>query len=76
MPYLTLLGTVSAGWLLARLALAAQTRIAADGENAAVLKAKLVTARFFAEQFLPLAQGYLQAALGGATVLDFDPEQF
>jgi hypothetical protein len=62
-PYLTLLGTVCAGWLMARLAVAEQSK-------------KLVTARFFAEHFLSLAPGYLQGVLSGATVLDFDLEQF
>jgi 3-(methylthio)propanoyl-CoA dehydrogenase len=73
-PYLTLLGTVSAGWLMASLALAADTRLAGNPENTAVFKAKLVTARFFSEHFLPLAPGYLQGVLGGATVVDFAPE--
>jgi 3-(methylthio)propanoyl-CoA dehydrogenase len=68
-PYLTLLGTASAGWLMARLALAAQ-RDQADAQS------KIATARFFAEHFLSLAPGYLAGVRGGATVLDFDPDQF
>jgi len=75
-PYLTLLGTVSAGWLMARQAVAADGRLAADAENAAFLAAKLVTARFYAEHFLALAPGYVPGVIGGSTVLGFDPSQF
>ena len=72
MPYLTLLGTVSGGWLMARAALAAEGRRAADGEDTAFLAAKLTTARFYAEHFLALAPGYVPGVVGGGTVLDFD----
>ena len=75
-PYLTLLGTVSAGWLMARQAVAAEARLAANAENAAFLAAKLVTARFYAEHFLALAPGYVPGVMGGSTVLGFDPSQF
>jgi alkylation response protein AidB-like acyl-CoA dehydrogenase len=75
-PYLTLLGTVAAGWLMGRQALAAERRRAANGEDAAFLSAKLLTARFYTEHFLALAPGYLPGVTGGATVLDFDPRQF
>ena len=67
-PYLALLGTVTAGWLMAKQALAA------PGEASAA-RAKRTTARFFAEHFLSMAPGHLEAACAGATVLDFDPEQ-
>jgi 3-(methylthio)propanoyl-CoA dehydrogenase len=75
-PYLALLGTVTAGWLMARQAVAADGRLAADAENAAFLAAKLVTARFYAEHFLALAPGYVPGVIGGSTVLGFDPSQF
>jgi alkylation response protein AidB-like acyl-CoA dehydrogenase len=75
-PYLTLLGTVSAGWLMARQAVAAERRLVANAENAAFLAAKLVTARFYAEHFLALAPGYLPGVIGGSTVLGFDLSQF
>jgi len=67
-PYLALFGTVTGGWLMARLALAAHKR---GGDFAA---AKLATARFYAEHFLARAPTYLPAITGGATVVDFDPE--
>jgi 3-(methylthio)propanoyl-CoA dehydrogenase len=75
-PYLTLLGTVSAGWLMAREALAAESRLAANGQHTAFLTAKLVTARFYAGHFLALAPGYLPGIIGADTVLDFDLHQF
>jgi len=75
-PYLTLLGTVSVGWLMAREALAAESRLAANGQHTAFLTAKLVTARFYAGHFLALAPGYLAAISGADTVLDFDIHQF
>src|SRR4051794_896551 len=67
-PYLQLFGTVAAGWLMARLALAARER---GGSFAA---AKLATTRFYAEHFLARAPAYLPAITGGATVIGFDPD--
>jgi hypothetical protein len=75
-PYLALLGTVAAGWLLARQALAAQHRQATNRADAVFDAAKLQTARFFAEHFMALAPGYLPGITGTATVLNFDPRQF
>jgi hypothetical protein len=74
-PYLTLLGTVSAGWLMAREALAADDRLATDRQDTTFLRAKLVTARFYAEHFVALAPGYLPGITGGGTVLDCDAAQ-
>ena len=74
MPYLELLGTVCAGWLTAR-SLAAERRNTEDSGDTAFLAAKRVTARFYAAHFLALAPGYLPGAVGGGTVLDFDPDQ-
>ena len=75
-PYLQLFGTVCAGWLTARLALAADRRFAKKAGDAAFLSAKRLTARFYAEHFLALAPGYLPGIVGGGTVLDFDQDQF
>jgi 3-(methylsulfanyl)propanoyl-CoA dehydrogenase len=74
-PYLQLLGTVCAGWLMARMALAAIHRSTATGGDTTRVAAKRRTARFYAEHFLALAPGYLPGVLGGRTVLDFDPDQ-
>ena len=76
-PFLRLAGTALGGWLLARSALVAQTRLAQRDGDPAFLEAKLVTARFYTEVILPpaLAQlGPLKAA--GRTVFALPEEQF
>jgi alkylation response protein AidB-like acyl-CoA dehydrogenase len=76
-PFLRLAGTALGGWLLARSALVAQTRLGQRDGDPAFLEAKLVTARFYAEVILPpaLAQlGPLKAA--GRTVFVLADEQF
>jgi alkylation response protein AidB-like acyl-CoA dehydrogenase len=75
-PYLEQFGIVCAGWLIARQALAASRRLTVNIGDAAFLAAKIGTARFFAEHFLERAEGCSAGALGGATVLGFDPDQF
>ncbi|MGH7114103.1 MAG: acyl-CoA dehydrogenase [Stellaceae bacterium] len=74
-PFLEMLGTVCAGWLMARQALTAAERITAGIGDIAFLHAKIGSARFFAAHFLARAEGCLGGILGGATVLAFDPEQ-
>jgi alkylation response protein AidB-like acyl-CoA dehydrogenase len=76
-PYLTLFGTVTGGWLLAKAALAAQRRLAAgpDGD-AAFLEAKRTVARFYAENILPQSRGLAAAIIeGGDSVLALPEEQ-
>jgi alkylation response protein AidB-like acyl-CoA dehydrogenase len=76
-PFLRLAGTALGGWLLARSALVAQTRLSQRDGDPAFLEAKVVTARFYAEVILPpaLAQlGPLKAA--GRTVFALSEEQF
>ncbi len=76
-PFLRLAGTALGGWLLARSALVAQTRLATRDGDPAFLEAKLITARFYAEVVLPpaLAQlGPLKAA--GRTVFALREDQF
>jgi alkylation response protein AidB-like acyl-CoA dehydrogenase len=68
-PYLALFGTVVGGWLLSRLARAAQA-----GGDARFAGAKFATARFYAEHYLARAPAYLPAVEGGATVVGFDAE--
>jgi alkylation response protein AidB-like acyl-CoA dehydrogenase len=74
-PFLEMLGLVCAGWLMARQALAAKRRLAAGGEPG-LLIGKIKSARFYADHFLALAEGHVRGALGGDTVLGFDPGQF
>jgi len=62
---------VLGGWFLARQALAARSA-GDDGYHAA----KVVTARYYADQVLPTARGLLPAVSAGSGVLfALDPEQ-
>ena len=70
MPYLELFGTVTAGWLMAKAALAAT-----DEPDAKFAEAKRVTAQFFAEHRLSTAPALLPAIAGGATVMQLDPDR-
>ena len=67
-PYLNLFGTVMGGYLMARLA------VGAAKTAHPLAAAKLATARFYAEQVLATASGFLPAIKGGATVIGFDPD--
>ncbi len=60
-PYLRMFGLCLGGWLMARSALAA-----AAGADAELAEAKVVTARFYAEQLLPQAGGLYSAVTAGA----------
>jgi 3-(methylthio)propanoyl-CoA dehydrogenase len=52
-PYLRMMGLTLGGWLLIKQAVTAQQMLVAGTGDAAFLKAKIITARFFAEQILP-----------------------
>jgi alkylation response protein AidB-like acyl-CoA dehydrogenase len=73
-PYLRMLGTTTAGWLLAKGALAAQRALAERSSQSAFLEAKLMIARFFAEHRLAGVPGILPAVTGGASVVGFEPD--
>jgi alkylation response protein AidB-like acyl-CoA dehydrogenase len=76
-PYLELWGTVAGGWQMARAALIAKQRLDAEAEEHDFYRAKLATARFFAEHCLPLAQAYKQAIVhGSASVLALSEAEF
>jgi 3-(methylthio)propanoyl-CoA dehydrogenase len=65
-PFLQLFGTVAGGWQLARGALAAQRLLDAGNPDTAFLKAKIVTARFYADHVLSQAPGLAYAVVEGA----------
>jgi alkylation response protein AidB-like acyl-CoA dehydrogenase len=76
-PYLRLLGTVVGGWQMARAALAAQRKLDGEAGDAEFYKAKLGTARFYAEQIMPQASALLQTITRGSeTTLVLDDDQF
>ena len=68
-PYLRLMGLTLGGWLLARQALVASARLAAGEGDPAFLKAKIATARFFAEQLLPQGTALAGPITRGASLL-------
>jgi butyryl-CoA dehydrogenase len=76
-PYLKLAGIVLGGWQMARAALIAQCRLDAGEGDQAFYKAKIATARFFADHILSQATAYRAAIVAGAaSVLALSEEQF
>jgi acyl-CoA dehydrogenase len=72
---LMLAGTVIGGWQMARAALATNRRLADGDTDKAFLEAKVITARFYAEQILPRSSGYRQAAMSGSDTIMAMPEE-
>ena len=68
-PYLRLFGVVAGGWVMARQALAATALLRAGQGDAEFLRAKVTTARFYAEQLLPEALGLVAPVTAGAAGL-------
>jgi 3-(methylthio)propanoyl-CoA dehydrogenase len=76
-PYLKLAGIVLGGWQMARAALVAQDKLDAGEGDAAFLRAKIATARFFADHILSQADGLRHAIVNGsAGVLALTDDQF
>jgi alkylation response protein AidB-like acyl-CoA dehydrogenase len=76
-PYLRLGGIVVGGWLMLRTAVAAKRALDAGNGDPAFLRGKLMTARFFAEQYLPAASGLATIATnGGETIVAAGEELF
>ncbi|MES2364095.1 MAG: acyl-CoA dehydrogenase [Pseudomonadota bacterium] len=64
-PYLMLAGNVVAGWQMARALLVAQEQLA-KGVDAGFMKAKITTARFYADHLLTKAPGMRDSIVEGA----------
>lgn len=64
-PFLKLTGIVVGGWLMAKSAAIAVTKIAA-GSSDDYYKSKLATARYFATHQLPFAAAYSAETIGGS----------
>ena len=56
-------GTLVGGWLMARAALVAKAKLA---EDEGFYGAKIITARFYAEQVMPRVAAYVHAAQSGS----------
>jgi hypothetical protein len=75
--YLKLAGIVLGGWQMARAAQAAQRKLDAGEGDAKFYKAKIATARFFADHMLSQSGGLRVAIVeGSAGVLALDADQF
>ncbi len=75
--YMNLTGLVAVGLMWLRMSVAASRMIASGEGDAKFLNAKLVTARFYAERFLPDAGALRRKIEGGAeTIMALEPEMF
>lgn len=74
-PYLRMFGLTLGGTLLARQALEAARRLEQGEGDPAFLRAKIATARFYAEQLLPAAAALLGPITRGADALFAIPEE-
>ena len=76
-PLLHLMGIVCGGWQMARAALIAHNRLAAGENDPMFYRAKITTARFYADHVLSQAAALSDAARhGGAGVMALAEEQF
>ncbi len=75
-PFLELFGTVAGGWQMGRAALAAHRRLAEGQGDAGFHRAKLCTARFYADHVLARAPGLaLTVAEGAEGALAIEDDQ-
>jgi hypothetical protein len=76
-PFLKLMGVVAGGWQLARAALAAEKKLAANDGDAQFYAAKLSTARFFGDHVLSQAPGLaITVTSGAASIMALTEDQF
>lgn len=74
-PYMELMGVVSLGWMWLKMAAASARALAQGAEERPFHEAKLATARFYAEQELPLSAGLRRKIEAGAESLMAIPEE-
>lgn len=75
--YMQLIGTLAVGWMWLRIAKLAQEQLDAGEGDAAFMQAKLATARFYAEQQLPLCTTLRhRVKVGAGAMMALDAEQF
>ncbi|MCW5699368.1 MAG: acyl-CoA dehydrogenase C-terminal domain-containing protein [Rhodospirillales bacterium] len=76
MSYMMLLGYIAGGWLMARAALCAERRLTEGDGSSDFYRAKLVTARFYADTCLTKAASLRKAfERAGAALSRLDPER-
>ena len=75
--FLMLLGTLTGGWMMARAAAASAARLAAGDADRDFCEAKIITARFYAEQAMPMIGAHRQAIESGSdTIMALSEDQF
>ena len=75
--YLMLAGTVIGAWQMGRAAEIAHRKLKGNEGLADFYKAKIITARFYAEEILPRSAGYLEAATSdSSSAMDLPEDQF
>ena len=75
-PYLMLAGNVVGGWQMARALLVAEQRLS-DGVDSDFMRAKIATARFYADHMLSRVPGMRDGIVEGAdSVTQMTPEAF
>jgi acyl-CoA dehydrogenase len=76
-PFLRLMGIVSGGWQMGRSALIAAKRLEEGSGDANFYRAKIATARFYAQQVLPTAAALEQIVIeSGEMVMAYPEDQF
>ncbi len=65
-PFLKLFGTVAGGWQMARAALISKNKLDENSDDYDFYRAKIGTARFYAEHVLPLATAFKQEIVHGS----------
>jgi len=74
---LMLAGTVVGGWQMARAAVVATEKLAGGSSETEFLEAKIITAKFYAEQILPRAQAHAATIrTGGETMMSLTEDMF
>ena len=73
--FLMLMGYVCGGWQMARATLIATEKSASSSDD--FYRSKIVTARFYAEHYLPRTSGYFSTIRAGSeSIMALDAEQF
>ncbi len=75
--FMMLMGTVCGGWQMGRAALVASNKIKSGDEDLEFYQAKIITAQFYAEHFLPRSATYLASVIAGSeSIMALDNDQF
>jgi len=72
-----LMGTICGGWQMARAVLVAKDKISKGDDDPDFYKSKIISARFYADHYLPRASAYLGSIIAGSeSTMALDEAQF